>query len=655
MLLTPTLALLPAASPIPPAPAPSTATATATATATLPGNRHDAALKPRQTDFWPAYFWPENFPPDRWPGQDFGAGWGAVSRPCHADQFYSCAGPYMRGDDSCQNGNAVYSGRMTGDWGCFCDHAKKFFKCMSDAENDDPKCWNDGYSGENWQLNWYHNWCGDNPPPSIMAEMTQPRTANLSFTTPEFVYAISGDHHPSVTRVNDPIYKGSGSLLSGECTSTDFTLVSASGGYTKYYAGFQGCNDDRPQCCPWPVSANSARDASPVTVNVEIEPEIEIKHKRGDDYPQPAHGYKAKLKHCPDDYYSVSGGCCPAGYYFFTSAIGGQTPCWSPLGSTASVPPLTRVAAASNSNDGVLPTNVENETVPTSAVNNMVFSRHYSVDSPKSLSLGASLGIALGASVTVSAVFSTIIWLLLRKRRQKKARLRTATQQADNNNHPGIWGGPHGSDEQLFQVPPQELNTFKTTTTTTTTTVDRMAAARTRNSPYASQQAQDFQQPQQSFGFHNVGTHGHNSGMNNDPVSGVPLSVHIPPRVSSRSAAAAGYASPPPIASPRTMLSPSTRDGNLWGGAVDLKGVDSKDGHGPVDSKGGKEEEALQNAGGESGAAGSSSSHNGDRQQRQLHPAELAGHPVLGHNGRESGYGLDEVEGQHEPPPEYRE
>ena len=81
-LLPSTLALLPAASPIPPAPS------TATATSTLPGNHHDAALKPRQTD-WPAAFWPEDYPPDRWPGQDFGLGWGAVSRPCHVSEYLS--------------------------------------------------------------------------------------------------------------------------------------------------------------------------------------------------------------------------------------------------------------------------------------------------------------------------------------------------------------------------------------------------------------------------------------------------------------------------------------------------------------------------------------------------------------------------------------
>ncbi|CCC08711.1 hypothetical protein SMACR_06818 [Sordaria macrospora] len=588
-LLPSTLALLPAASPIPPAPS------TATATSTLPGNHHDAALKPRQTD-WPAAFWPEDYPPDRWPGQDFGLGWGAVSRPCHAEQFYSCAGPYMRGDDGCRNAPAASNGRVTVGWSCFCEHAKEFFKCMSHAENDDPECWDDGYIGD-----------------------------------------------------------------------TD-------GGHTTYYAGFQGCNDDRPQCCPWPISANSAQNAPPVTANIEIEPELEIEHKHGNDYPQPAHGHKTKLEHCPDDYYSISNGCCPVyvllirwsfslrvpnmmnrGYYFFTSAIGGEIPCWSPLSSTASVPPLTRAAAAddpintdgSNITGGVPLTNVEADAAPTSAINNMVFSRHYAVESAKSLSVGAYVGIAVGVSIAVSAAISFIVYLWLRKRGQKKANAKRARQQASNNDYPGIWDGPHGSDEPLFEG--RELDTFKAST------MDRMAAARTRNSPFdASQQARNFQP---SSGFHNVGTYGHNSGMDNGFSPSFPQSVHIPPRVSSRSAAAAEYSSPPPISSTKTRISPINNDGNPWAGAVDYKGVASKEG---LDSKGerirsGKEDEALQNAGGASGSAASSSSHNGYRQQGRSHPAEIAGHTVVGRNGHESSDGLDEVEGHHEPPPEYRE
>ncbi|KAJ4402818.1 hypothetical protein N0V85_005232 [Neurospora sp. IMI 360204] len=354
-----------------------------------------------------------------------------------------------------------------------------------------------------------------------------------------------------------------------------------------------------------------------------------------------------------------------SGYYFFTSAIGGQTPCWSPLSSTASLPPLTRAVAAydaittSGSVNGGDDGPNEDDSTPTSAVNNVVFSLHYPVDDPKALSLGGYIGIALGISVTVSTTFAVILWFLLRRRKQKTARLRRAMQQADNDNYPGIWDGPsHGSDEQLFQVPPQELATFGQNGKPTA--VDRMAASRTRtnSSGYAAQEAQHFQQ---SFGFHAVGTHGQdNSGrMNNDFTPGFPLAVHVPPRVSSAAAAGGGYSSLPPItpiSSTRSQLPPIKRDGNPWGahGVESEGGLDSKGGK----PKGGKEEEALQNAGGASqGAAGSSSSHNGNQRQRQSqHPAELAEHPVAVPDGHGSGYGLDGVEGDHdEPPPEYRE
>ncbi|KAL0468791.1 hypothetical protein QR685DRAFT_573086 [Neurospora intermedia] len=649
MLATSAITLLPAASPIPPA------LSTATATSALPGNHHEAALKPRQTDFWPADYWPEKFPPDRWPGR----GWGAKSRPCHANQFYSCAGPYMHGDQTCQNSNGVNTWGMTAGWGCFCEHAKKFFKCMSQAEDDDPNCWNDGYGGDNWQLNWYQNWCGDTPPPSVMAEMSQPRAVDVSFTKPDVVYADSSEDHALLTRVNDPIYTGSGSLLSGECTSTDFTLVGANDGYTMYYAGFQGCNDDRPQCCPWPVAADSATNSFSATVNVEVEPEIEIEHKRGDNYPQPARGYSAKLKNCPDDYYSVSGGCCPAGYFFFTSAIGGQTPCWSPLGSTASIPPITHVAAAYTSRatnvsvtgsdgDGGNDDPNDIDSLPTSAVNNVIFSRHYPVDNPKALSIGSYIGIALGISIATSTALAAIIWFWLRWRKRKIARLRRAAQLADNDNYPGIWDGHHGSDEQLFQFPPQELDTFGQNGKPTA--LDQVAAAGAKNGGDAAQQAQYLRQLQQSFGFHNVGTRGHSNGINSDFTPGLPLSVHIPPRVSS-AAAAAGLSTLPPISSTRSKLPPINQDGNPCGAhAV---------GSGDIDSKGGKpegatKEEALQYAGVGSGAAGSSSFLHVDQRQRRSHPTELEGNSVAVPDGHGSGFGL-EVEGDHEPPPEYRE
>ena len=345
------------------------------------------------------------------------------------------------------------------------------------------------------------------------------------------------------------------------------------------------------------------------------------------------------------------------GYFLFTSAIGGEIPCWSPLETTASVPPLTRAVATDDpisgtrSVDAGFPTNIDDEeSSPTLAVNNVVFSRHYPVDDPKALSVGAYIGIGLGVSIPVSAVISALTYYWLRKRRQKKEKAK-ARVQTYRNSFPGIWDGPHSSQELLYRGPPQELNTFKTST------VDRMAAARTRDEGYGDQQAQRFDQTRQSFEYNSV-VRGNRHNRRSRTLSDAEGFVQVPLRVSSRSATVAGYASPLPISSTRTGPAPVNDTGNPWGGAVDSKGIVSKEGLDTKSEKpkGGKEEEALRDAVGASASAAGGSSRHGTQQQRQSrNPPELAGHPVVGHDGRESGDGYNQVEGYHEPPPEYRE
>jgi hypothetical protein len=90
-----------------------------------------------------------------------------------------------------------------------------------------------------------------------------------------------------------PIYQGSGELLRGECSETDFTLVDE--GSTVYYAGFMGCIKDKPECCPWAVATATA----------------EAQDNRAYDFPTPVNNDLARLASCANDYYSISGGCCP--------------------------------------------------------------------------------------------------------------------------------------------------------------------------------------------------------------------------------------------------------------------------------------------------------------------------------------------------------
>lgn len=125
-------------------------------------------------------------------------------------------------------------------------------------------------------------------------------TVSLSFQTVKVVTFTGSQPPPSAAPIN---FKGSGELLVGECTTTDFTLVDA--GSTVYFAGFHGCNGDRPQCCPWSVATTT--EPPPVTGGTNAD----LANRIGFDFPQPADKNQAVLANCADDYYSISGGCCP--------------------------------------------------------------------------------------------------------------------------------------------------------------------------------------------------------------------------------------------------------------------------------------------------------------------------------------------------------
>lgn len=103
----------------------------------------------------------------------------------------------------------------------------------------------------------------------------------------------------------EPSYKGTGALLDGECAQTGFTRVDA--GNTIYFAGFMGCINDRPECCPWPVATATSGSTGPATDAAGVNVQDNIVY----DFPMPVSNDLAQLVSCAEDYYSVSGGCCP--------------------------------------------------------------------------------------------------------------------------------------------------------------------------------------------------------------------------------------------------------------------------------------------------------------------------------------------------------
>ncbi|KAK4125148.1 hypothetical protein N657DRAFT_655242 [Parathielavia appendiculata] len=183
-----------------------------------------------------------------------------------------------------------------------------------------------------------------------------------------------------------PLCEGTGKLLRAECSETGFTLVDA--GNTVYYAGFMGCVKDRPNCCPWAVVPATAKAQD---------------NNRVYDFPTPVNDGLARLPSCADDYYSISGGCCPTGFWTFTEEVGGITPCWSSIRSVE--PPTLTVEKDARTKDK-----------PTSAVVNIVWAMRYPA------------GIGAGAGVAAILIGGLAICLWRARRKTKKlAEARPAT------------------------------------------------------------------------------------------------------------------------------------------------------------------------------------------------------------------------------------
>ncbi|KAK0725757.1 hypothetical protein B0H67DRAFT_139730 [Lasiosphaeris hirsuta] len=270
-----------------------------------------------------------------------------------------------------------------------------------------------------------------------MAQITAPASVALTFESVKVVTVTETDSIEKPKEVPQPNYKGSGALLSGDCKKTAFTLVDA--GSTAYWAGFNGCQGDKPECCPYTVATPTATP----TVNTRG-PDRNSGNALGFDFPRPADdGRQTMLKKCADDYYSISGGCCPNGYWLYTTNVGGQTPCYKSISSTATPPALT-IGLEDEASDIFK---------PTSAVVNIVWSMRYPVESSSSgLSTGAKAGIGAGAGVAIIliAVLAICLWRSRRKTRQLESAHAAQSAQVPppqyQEQQPTVINGEHPSN-----------------------------------------------------------------------------------------------------------------------------------------------------------------------------------------------------------------
>ncbi|KAM7188897.1 hypothetical protein V8F33_010344 [Rhypophila sp. PSN 637] len=305
----------------------------------------------------------------------------------------------------CKNFSAFQTCSSDGEYGscmgtgatssCNCNHGLDYLNCVSTAVATSSCSAALGLGDwEDYKRDWLQVSC-NKPPQSVMISISQPSYVDISYT-PVVTVTPSIPITTQPNRIAKPSYSGTGQLLAGPCTQTQYTLIDA--GEMVYQAALVGCDADRPECCPFEVATTSGNRVAGV----------------GGGFPTPAVNALSALTACPDDYYPVSGQCCPNGYFKFTTQIAYQTPCFSSFKAELTPPPVTVG----------LPNNPTDMSKPTSAINNLVWAMGYNMTQTSSgLSQAATIGIGVGASVFGIAVIGLLAMVFIRIRRSKKAAL----------------------------------------------------------------------------------------------------------------------------------------------------------------------------------------------------------------------------------------
>ncbi|KAK3295244.1 uncharacterized protein B0H64DRAFT_321318, partial [Chaetomium fimeti] len=300
---------------------------------------------------------------------------------------------------------------------CNCNNGMQYLDCVSEAIAASTCVGAVGVPDwDAYERSWFQSSC-PTPPSSVMTQLPQPTSVqlDLQYVPPQELPPlrrtiitiipsgpISQPPRPTAT----PMFRDGAELLVGDCQSTSYTLLD--GGDMVLYAAFVGCNGDRPQCCPWNVTTDASLDSPGSGGDDSRAATI-----RPGEFPAPAGNVKDSLDRCPQDYYSVSGQCCPNGYYKFTRQVASQTPCFSSLAGRATPPPITVG----------MPANPTDTTLPTSAVVNLAWAMGFKVDDDPApaLSKGAVVGIGVGSGVVAVTVIAAIAYFVLRWRRNRRA------------------------------------------------------------------------------------------------------------------------------------------------------------------------------------------------------------------------------------------
>lgn len=158
-------------------------------------------------------------------------------------------------------------------------------------------------------------------------------------------------------------------LLTGNCTIPYIATVSTLQN-SILNIPWIGCSNQHLDCCPWHMDS------------------------------------QVPLTACPQDYATTSGTCCPTSWSVYSSAIAGQTPCFTTTSAMLVLPSLS-------------PANSE-------ISSNRVFTSGFILESPSTgLSKKAKIGISSGIGFGVLLVLAIVAFTKYRQHKAKEVRLAT--------------------------------------------------------------------------------------------------------------------------------------------------------------------------------------------------------------------------------------
>ncbi|CAD6590870.1 MAG: hypothetical protein ASARMPRED_005088 [Alectoria sarmentosa] len=195
-------------------------------------------------------------------------------------------------------------------------------------------------------------------------------------------------------------------LMTGTCTIPQFATTTLNAGEILEYP-WMGCSEEDPDCCPFNINVGG------------------------------------RLSVCPHDYITTNNACCPSGWSIYTSALAGETPCYTTSSLAVQYPNVTMTASGAS----------------VSTINTEVFTLRYALKQQQqsALSLGAKIGIAVGAAGGAALALLALAIFIRKRRAQKRAEREEANMPKPESGNM-YERGYNGSQIALSELPsPQTI------------------------------------------------------------------------------------------------------------------------------------------------------------------------------------------------------